>query len=202
MGDFINAEVKPDMVVWTGDITPHDIYEYTIGEVQEYTEHFSNWMKTALKDYPVYPVEGNHDFELANSQRYHPKDPMIDFTLEHWKQWLTPEAQTEFAKNGHYSQPLKLADGSVVPNARFIGINTEAAYFQQIYNLSMHFDATGVLDWLEATLAEMEKNGEIAILAGHIPNGDASINAFVVRYQAILERYQHIVRTQVYGHVH
>ena len=24
MGDYINAHIKPDVVFWTGDITPHD----------------------------------------------------------------------------------------------------------------------------------------------------------------------------------
>jgi len=92
MGDFINKSVKPDMVVWTGDITPHNIWEYTLAEVQHYTTHFSAWMQNSLSDFPVYPVEGNHDFELANSMQYTPKDPMVAFTLEHWKQWLDADA--------------------------------------------------------------------------------------------------------------
>lgn len=70
------------MIIWTGDITPHDLYEYDIEEIEQYTEHFSNWMKEAFPGKALYPVQGNHDFEVANSQSFHPKDPMIPFTLK------------------------------------------------------------------------------------------------------------------------
>lgn len=29
MGEFINAEVNPDVILWGGDVTPHDQYGYT-----------------------------------------------------------------------------------------------------------------------------------------------------------------------------
>jgi len=29
MGEIINNEVKPDVILWTGDVTPHDQNNYT-----------------------------------------------------------------------------------------------------------------------------------------------------------------------------
>lgn len=45
MGDFINTEIKPDTVVWTGDITAHDIWKYTLEEVEAYTAKFGGWLQ-------------------------------------------------------------------------------------------------------------------------------------------------------------
>lgn len=107
---------------------------------------------------------------------------MIQKDLEQWKQWLDPQAQIEFAKQGFYSMPLKLNDGNLVPNSRVICVNTEAAYYENIYNVGTHYDATGVLNWLEITLSEMEKNGEKAIIAGHVPPSHTTLNDFGLRF--------------------
>lgn len=51
------------------------------------------------------------------------------------------------------------------------------------------------LEWLEGVLSEMEANGEIAILAAHVPpsKNDCGYN-WSVRYRALMVRYQHIIR--------
>jgi hypothetical protein len=66
MGEFINANIKPDVVFWTGDITPHDQWEYSFDYVVEYQTWLANFMKANLSDYSIYPLEGNHDFGEAN----------------------------------------------------------------------------------------------------------------------------------------
>jgi hypothetical protein len=49
----------------------------------------------------------------------------------------------------------------------------------------------------------MEKNGEIAIVISHIPVSDNTcLDAWASRYKAIADRYQHIIRYSIYGHVH
>lgn len=30
MGEYINANIKPDIIFWTGDIVPHDQWEYDV----------------------------------------------------------------------------------------------------------------------------------------------------------------------------
>lgn len=36
MGDFINTQIKPDVLFWTGDIPPHDMWNYNLEYVQNY----------------------------------------------------------------------------------------------------------------------------------------------------------------------
>jgi sphingomyelin phosphodiesterase len=82
-------------------------------------------------------------------------------------------------------------------------VNTEACYNMNFYLMSQRDDPGEVLNWLNATLAEYEAKGEIAMLMAHHPPGDADcLYQWAYRFRAILDRYQHIVRWSVYGHVH
>ncbi len=57
------------------------------------------------------------------------------------------------------------------------------------------------LAWLESVLRDMESKGEKAILLGHIPN-NSCLRAWGSRFQALLDRFQHIIRFGLYGHSH
>lgn len=45
LGEYINESVKPQAVIWTGDITAHDVWKYSFEEVKEYTDTFGAWMR-------------------------------------------------------------------------------------------------------------------------------------------------------------
>ena len=202
MGEFINAEVKPDVVFWTGDITPHDQWQQTLAETERYTANFTSWMKEHLGQYALFPIEGNHDFEVSNSQDFSKPDPMIKFDIEHWRQWLTPEAIEIFKEQGYYSEYFKLTDGTKFDKVRIIALNTQPCYKWNFYLFETHKDGGDELKWLESLLTEMEQKGEIGILIGHIPSGNDCLYEWSARLNALMERYQHILRTQLYGHVH
>jgi len=70
MGDYIKSEIKPDMIAWTGDIAPHDMWNYDLDYVMGYTQAFNDYLKTNLSEFSIYPLEGNHDFGVANSQTF------------------------------------------------------------------------------------------------------------------------------------
>lgn len=59
-------DLKPDLVVWTGDTIPHNFWEHnaidTIKGVSQVTYNVMYY----LKGIPVYPVPGNHDFYPTN----------------------------------------------------------------------------------------------------------------------------------------
>jgi len=48
----------------------------------------------------------------------------------------------------------------------------------------------------------MELKGEVGIIFGHIPPGDDCLYEWSIRFRALLNRYQHVVRLSMYGHVH
>jgi len=63
----VNEHVKPDVVFWTGDIVPHDQWQLDLHYVKENQRRLAEFFKANFSDYALYPLEGNHDFEVANS---------------------------------------------------------------------------------------------------------------------------------------
>ena len=58
-------------------------------------------------------------------------------------------------------------------------------------------------EWLEALLRQMEKDGEIGILIGHIPPGNLDcLHDVGARMRALHDRFQHIIRLNLFGHTH
>ena len=84
-----------------------------------------------------------------------------------------------------------------------IAINTEACYNANFFLLNSRYDPGNQLSWLEAKLAQMEMNGEIAILIGHHPVASSScLYEWSARFRILMDRYQHIVRLSFFGHMH
>jgi len=88
MGEIINREIKPDVILWGGDVTPHDqdhqSFEYVAGLQDRLTDFF----KANLSSYSLYPLEGNHDFIEPNSQDFTKQDPMIAYNAKIWDQYF------------------------------------------------------------------------------------------------------------------
>ena len=55
--------------------------------------------------------------------------------------------------------------------------------------------------WLEQELADVETNGGLAYVLAHYPPNYFQ-HQFGMRYRALMERYQHIVRFTFTGHTH
>lgn len=78
-----------------------------------------------------------------------------------------------------------------------------ACYQFNFYLWGERDDPGGVLAWLNQTFHEIEARGEIAIVISHHPPGDNScLYDWSIRYKSITERFQHLIRYSIYGHVH
>ena len=57
------SEIKPDVIFWTGDNSPHNIWENSEDEVIRSTKIVTDMLKAALKNtnIQVLPIHGNHD---------------------------------------------------------------------------------------------------------------------------------------------
>lgn len=84
MGQYITREINPDIVFYTGDIVPHDQWSLTLSEVEEHQGHLAAFLMEYFHDVPVFPIEGNHDFEVVNSQDFRTPDKVIQFDIDHW----------------------------------------------------------------------------------------------------------------------
>jgi hypothetical protein len=62
-------------------------------------------------------------------------------------------------------------------------------------------DPGNQIEWLEKELSQIEKDGGFCHIIAHIPP-DECLHQFGIRYKALMERYQHIVRFSSMGHTH
>jgi sphingomyelin phosphodiesterase len=72
MFQYIAEVVKPDVLIWTGDNSPHVIWENDFKEVVSATTNITNMIKNAFKNTKVTVIaaQGNHDSFPANNQEF------------------------------------------------------------------------------------------------------------------------------------
>jgi len=85
MLDHILDDIKPDIVFWTGDNSPHNVYDITNEEVTNYTIEVTKMIKAKLDstDITVIPIHGNHDVWPVDSQSF--EKPNDNYPINHFK---------------------------------------------------------------------------------------------------------------------
>ena len=101
-----------------------------------------------------------------------------------------------FAQWGYYTKPFKFN-----PKGTVIAVNMQSCNNMNWFLLDDRSDPGQQLQWLEDDLAHLEKQGGFAHIIAHIPPNDC-LHQFGLRYKALMERYQHIVRFSSMGHTH
>jgi 3',5'-cyclic AMP phosphodiesterase CpdA len=102
--------LSPDVIFWTGDAAPHDQHLYSLEHVTKYNQLVTDYMTEHFKksdgsQIPIYPIEGNHDFEVINSMRFDKaNDSMVVELASQWEGFLTRDALETFKKFGYYKQ--------------------------------------------------------------------------------------------------
>jgi hypothetical protein len=95
--------IKPDVLFWTGDMTPHNVWENSVEEVIYYNYVMSREMQEIFGDqFMVYPLQGNHDVWPVNVQSFTQENPMIKNLTGVWNYWLNADAINTFSKAGYY----------------------------------------------------------------------------------------------------
>lgn len=72
MLNFVKTEVKPDILFWTGDNSPHDVWENNNIDSTIATENITMMIQEAFKgtNISVFSVQGNHDTWPVNVQDF------------------------------------------------------------------------------------------------------------------------------------
>lgn len=88
MFQYIRDVVQPDALFWTGDNSPHSIWNNTAEEVIDSTANITKMMNTVFQGskITVYPIEGNHDVWPSNQQDFS-KAYGSHYVLEYSKIW-------------------------------------------------------------------------------------------------------------------
>ena len=160
---YIRDVIKPDVMFWTGDNSPHSVWENNEAEVIESTLNMTLMMKEVLGNstITIIPIQGNHDYFPSNIQDFTVGEGMSEF-LRYGKIWMEQGwiSEKEFAtyrKYGYYSKDLTLKNGKKVPNTKIIAINTMACFNLNFELLKSRYDPGDELSWLEKELATIEE---------------------------------------------
>jgi sphingomyelin phosphodiesterase acid-like 3 len=102
----------------------------------------------------------------------------------------------QFMKFGYYSKPFKFNH-----KGKVIALNTNACYDLNWYLVSERYDPGNQLEWLEEQLRMLEEEEGFAYIIGHVPPYHCLHN-YGIRYKALMERFQHVVRFSSFGHTH
>ena len=117
--------------------------------------------------------------------------------------WLSALEQLQYKKYGFYSKNLTLKNGRTYDKTRIIAINTMSCLSYNFNLLQARYDPGDQLDWLQKELASLDAVGGRAIIIGHVPPLFSECNhGWSVRYQALVERYQNVIKFGLFGHDH
>ena len=201
--DYIKSNIKPDVVFWTGDNSPHDFYRarnWTKSSAIA-TNKTTAMIQEAFNDKmdKTFACFGNHDVFPAWNINEH-GNAAASQSMPLWKPWMDDEAYQTFVKTGYYSQKLDLGTGKLI---KVITLNTEAACdMDNPYVYGQLNDPNDQIKFLMDELNYLEQNSGSAFIVGHVLPDDGCTHDFSVRLRAILERYQHIIKMTVFGHNH
>ncbi|CAL1300121.1 unnamed protein product [Larinioides sclopetarius] len=201
MLDHINKTHKIDYVIWTGDIPPHDIWNYTQNDVIHLLHTASKVMFKYFSHVPIFPALGNHESSPVNSfpiPEIKGNDSiswLYDEVEKAWLQWVPGNSET-----------LKLGafyTAEVYPGLRIISLNMNYCNSLNWWLLINSTDPTGQLAWLVAQLQMAENKGEKVHIIGHIPPGEPDcLGVWSSNYNRIINRYESTVTGQFFGHTH
>ncbi|XP_019403592.1 PREDICTED: acid sphingomyelinase-like phosphodiesterase 3b [Crocodylus porosus] len=200
-----NILPAPDFILWTGDDTPH-VPNERLGEevVLQIIGNLTALIKHVFPDTKVYSAMGNHDFHPKN-QFPGERHMIYTKTAELWHSWLSKASLSTFITGAFYSEKL------VSPNSagRIIVLNTNLYYTQNNQTADME-DPGGQFQWLEDTLNNASKAGEVVYIVGHVPPGIFEKKRskpwfqkqFNERYVEIVQKHHSVIAAQFFGHHH
>ncbi|KAI1290275.1 Sphingomyelin phosphodiesterase [Halotydeus destructor] len=190
-----------EYVLWTGDMTPHNVWQTSRTSVHESARTWSRLVQGHLPaNMSVILVLGNHEAHPVDmySPPYITGDISTSWIYSDlydlWQDWIPGDGKT-FKYGGFYSHDL--AD-----KLRVIVLNTNLWTRTNFWSLYDPRDPYGQLDWLADQLAEAETLGLNVHIAGHHPVGHEWLDYVVHNYLQLIERYQDTVKATFHGHTH
>ncbi|CAI2362663.1 unnamed protein product [Moneuplotes crassus] len=200
---------KPAFTIWTGDNTDHGFHKNSRIATKASME-ITKYFKKNFPEAVVFGIHGNHEIGPMSLQNFKEgADEAMKILAETWKDWMSPHAYKEYKDKSYYS--MLLSEHPKAPkflknmlrNVRLIGYNSETCDIYNKYIVGEMGDSLQQLEWLEGVLKHMEQNCEIGIFFSHIsPGMDGCFSENSARIQALMDRYQHVIRLNLFGHTH
>ncbi|EGC30266.1 hypothetical protein DICPUDRAFT_158024 [Dictyostelium purpureum] len=201
MFEFIENEFgnEIDMVFWTGDNPPHDIWEQTFDGQLNSSLLVTNLVKKYFGSSKIFPAIGNHESLPVNSFPLPPGSSWLFNALaSDWSDWINTDEQVKTLQwGGYYTLPVQ-------NGIRVVSLNMNWCNNGNLWMVENGTtDAAGMLQWVIETLQASEDIGEKVYLVGHIPPGIADcVDIWSEQFFQIVNRYEDTIIASFYGHTH
>lgn len=200
------GSMKPDIIVWTGDTTAHDVWEESPSLQINRLIFVSQLIAKYFPSTPVFPIMGNHDTFPVDQWNRKPKDFshyddfewLVDGLASVWGKWITPEGVKTLKSGGYYTALVR-------PGLRIVGLNTAFGDNLNFYLMLNEDQQQPQFDWLYNTLLQAETQKEKVLLLGHIPTGDtlpAAYRDYARKFVTLVTRFKDTLVGQFFGHTH
>jgi len=196
------AELKPDIIYFTGDIPPHDVWMQTKPINVHRDENTTTEFKNHFPGIPIAYAMGNHESSPVNSFSV-PQAYKDGFSMDYLysvleKIWTDAGVPAEQGKNirqgGFYEWfPFK--------GLRVVALNTNYGMGEDWWTLLDDKDPTGQLAWLSGVLLDAEKHGDKVHLIHHHDAG-RPLTSFSAALNQLLTRFENTVVGIFTGHTH
>jgi sphingomyelin phosphodiesterase len=203
MLQYVARHFEVDYLIWTGDNIAHDIFYQSGFNLTEQTfvitQAINKYLSPKNPNMMVFPIQGNHEGSPVNIFDYYNGTTawITEELAVIWSQWLDEQAVQQMNSTGYYSMydPAK--------NLRVIALDTQACNTGNYLLYENPTDPYGQLAFVREQLYLAEANNESVYFIGHIPMAGGGCNyAWTTRFEALVDRFSHIVRAQFYGHTH
>ncbi|XP_054161219.1 sphingomyelin phosphodiesterase-like [Oppia nitens] len=191
-----------DLWYWTGDIVAHDIWKYSKEDNIRHMALLTKLLVQYSNGSRVVPVVGNHEtvpvncFPPPSIQNSYSISWLYDELAQHWAQWLPKDAQQLLRYAGYYTYVVNKGFRVIVLNTNYCSRLNIWTYYDPV-------DPANQLKWLIKELVIAESDGYRVHIVGHVPvDNRECTQAWVYNYLAIVERFQHLIVGQFFGHTH
>ncbi|XP_022694615.1 sphingomyelin phosphodiesterase-like isoform X3 [Varroa jacobsoni] len=199
---YIEKQVKPDYIYWTGDIISHNVWQTTReGNLRQFNRTL-DVLRMYVPDVKVIPVIGNHEGVPVNSFPIPQITGRLSVTwlyeslADVWSHYIPEQNLKTFRKGGFYSYDLS-------STLRVISLNMNYCNTYNWWLLINSTDPTDQLKWLTNQLQECEDKGIKVHVMGHIPPGQSDcLSVWSRNFNDIVNRYENTIAGHFYGHTH
>jgi sphingomyelin phosphodiesterase len=194
---------QPDFIIYTGDNSPHDVWNETWASQIQATEFVTSYLMHKLPHKRIYPAIGNHESHPVSEYTGSlPDYQNLNRKLAQYWQSLVPLPQSalDTISDGAYYTIL------IQDRLRLISFNSNYGYSINFYTtLNRHnpyFSRQQA--WISDTLHQAEKDGEKVIMMAHVPPGDPgnTLHAYEEFYLNLTKTYRDTIVGHLFGHTH
>jgi len=202
MFKYIEKHIKPDVAFWGGGSASSNIDKVTADEVVETMKKVTSEVGNVSYKAKTYVTFGAYDTVPFGAYRPDGENPVVDEWIEKFSQFLSDDEMKTFRKYGYYSSPLTYKNGTQIGDkvTKVISLNSNLCYMMNFYQMTESKDPGNMLAWLEQELSDLERQGGSAIIMSYIPNIDECTRQIGLRWHALMDRYQNVIRWSTSSH--